>query len=167
MDDITRARILLEAEGYFELGMEDECLRTLSRLLPEDQRRPEVLALRLSLLMTAKSWSAAAEVAACLVERDPQESGWWINYAYCVRRAQSVDDAETILLRAAELHPTVAVIFYNLACYACVTGRLQEARERLIRARKIDKSVEAMARQDEDLFALRDWIEAGDWESAW
>jgi Flp pilus assembly protein TadD len=166
MDDAIRTRILLEAEGYFELGMHEECQQALGQLLPEDQKRQEVLALRLALLMTTKSWTSAAEVAACLVERDPQESGWWVNYAYCIRRARSVDEAEAILLRAAELHPKVAVIHYNLACYACVTGRLQEARERLIRAREIDKSVEAMALQDEDLFALRDWIEAGDWESA-
>ena len=166
MDDAIRARLILEAEGYFELGMEAECQRVLAQLLPGDQSRQEVLALRLALAMTAKSWSAAAEIAACLVERDPQDAGWWVNYAYCVRRARSVDEAEAILLRAADLHPEVAVIVYNLACYACVTGRLQEARERLARARKIDKSVEAMALQDEDLFALRDWIEAGDWESA-
>jgi Flp pilus assembly protein TadD len=166
MDEATAAKLLLEAEGYFELGMMADCQEALAQLPADVQSRQEVLSLRLALHMTAKSWPAAAEIAACLVERDPQESGWWVNYAYCVRRARSVDEAETILLRAADLHPKVAVIFYNLACYACVTGRLLEARERLARARTIDKSVEAMALQDEDLFALRDWIEAGDWESA-
>jgi len=166
MDDAARTRLLLEAEGYFELGMEAESLRALSQLPAEDLARKEVLSLRLAILMTSKSWVAASEIASCLAERDPQESGWWVNYAYCVRRARNVDDAEKILLRAAELHPKVAIIHYNLACYACVTGRLLEARERLSHAREIDKGVEAMALQDEDLHALRDWIEAGDWESA-
>jgi Flp pilus assembly protein TadD len=166
MDDTARARLLLEAEGYFELGMMEDSLRVLAQLPPDEQFRPEALALRLVLLMATKSWSSAAEIAACLVEREPQDSGWWVNYAYCVRRAQSVDEAEKILLRATELHPSVAIIRYNLACYACVTGRLQEARERLAQAREIDASVVPMALQDEDLHALRDWIEAGDWESA-
>jgi Flp pilus assembly protein TadD len=164
MDDFTLARLLLEAEGYLELGMPEESGRVLSQI--PDQSRQDVLSLRLALLMTAKSWASAAEIAACLVDQEPQESGWWVNYAYCARRARSVDEAETILLRAADLHPLVAVIHYNLACYACVTGRLLEARERLTRARRIDKSVEAMALQDEDLYALRDWIASGDWESA-
>lgn len=166
MDDTARARLLLEAEGYFELGMEAESLRVLAQLPAEDQARKEVLSLRLAILMTFKSWALASEIAACLTEGEPQDSAWWVNYAYCVRRARNVDEAEKILLRAAELHPNVAIIHYNLACYACVTGRLQQARERLSRARQIDKGIEAMALHDEDLHALRDWIEAGDWESA-
>ncbi len=166
MDEAKRLRLLREAEGYFELGMEEECLRTLSELLPQDQTRREVLALRLAVAMKNQSWSAAAEIAACLVERDPQDANWWIKFAYCVRRARSIDEAELILIRAAELHPDVAVIQYNLACYACQTGRLQEARERLIRARKMDRSVEKMAVEDDDLFALRDWITSGEWKTA-
>jgi Flp pilus assembly protein TadD len=165
MDEITRTRLLQEAEGYFELGMQEECQRTLAALLPEDQRRREVLALRLAMAMTGRSWDAAAEIASCLVEQDPQNANWWVNFAFCVRRARSIDEAEAILLRAEQLHPDVAVIQYNLACYACVTGRLQEARERFLRARKIDKSVEKLAAEDEDLFALRDWITSGDWKS--
>ena len=160
MDGTTLVRTLLEAEGYLELGMFDESARALAALPPEDQSRKDVMALRIALHMTAKHWPLAAEIAACLVEMEPQESGWWVNLAYCVRRARSLDEAEAILLRAAELHPANAIIHYNLACYACVTGRLELAKERLTQARQLDKSVEEMARHDDDLLALRDWIAA-------
>ncbi len=160
MDGTILVRTLLEAEGYLELGMFDESVRTLAALPASVQSCKEVLELRVALHMTAKNWPAAAEIAACLVEREPAESGWWVNFAYCVRRARSLDEAEAILLRAVELHPDNAIIYYNLACYACVTGRLELAKERLAVARKLDKSVEQMARNDNDLFALRDWMEA-------
>lgn len=161
MTETSLARVLLEAEGYLELGMFDESARSLAGLPADVQSRREVMAFRVALHMTAKHWAVAAEIAACLVEREPEEAGWWVNLAYCVRRARSLDEAEAILLRAVELHAAQAIIHYNLACYACVSGRLELAKERLSRARQLDKGVEEMARHDDDLAALRDWIGAG------
>lgn len=50
---------------------------------------------------------------------------------YSVRRAESVEKAEAILLRACEVHPKDAIIAFNLACYASVTSRFEEAKVRL------------------------------------
>lgn len=160
MTELSLAKVLLEAEGYLELGLFDESSRVLAELPPEMQSLSKVMGFRVAVYMTAKQWGAAAEMAACLVEREPGEAGWWINLAYCVRRQKSVDEAEAILLRAVRLHASQAIIHYNLACYACVSGRPEVAKERLLRARKLDKGVEEMARHDEDLIALRDWIGA-------
>ncbi len=53
---------------------------------------------------------------------------WWINLAY-FRRVEDVEKAEAILLRAQSIHPKVAMIAFNLACYASVTGgRVEEAK---------------------------------------
>ena len=38
--------------------------------------------------------------------------------------------AEAILLKARAKHPKVAVIAFNLACYASITGRMEEAKRR-------------------------------------
>ena len=57
-----------------------------------------------------------------------------MNLAYSVRRTESVEKAEAILLRAQAIHPKVAMIAFNLACYASVAGRMEEAKERLRRA---------------------------------
>ena len=56
------------------------------------------------------------------VERE--NKAWWINLAYSVRRIESIEKAEAILLRAREIHPESAIIAFNLACYACVGGRI-------------------------------------------
>ena len=61
-----------------------------------------------------------------LVKVEPESESWWINLAYSVRRIEDVEKAEAILLRAETLHPEVAMITFNLACYASVTSRLKK-----------------------------------------
>ena len=50
------------------------------------------------------------------------------------------------------------MIAFNLACYASVTGRMVEAKERLRNAIKLDKDIRGLALDDEDLKPLWDWI---------
>jgi hypothetical protein len=61
---------------------------------------------------------------------DPGTASWWISLAYAVRRTESVERAEAILLRAQAMHPKVAMIAFNLACYASVAGGLHIVRRR-------------------------------------
>ena len=41
-----------------------------------------------------------AAVASHLVKVDPKTAGWWISLAYALRRTESIEKAEAILLRA-------------------------------------------------------------------
>ena len=102
----------------------------LEEIAPEDKTRNEVLDARVGIYIAAKKWAMAAAVASHLVKVDPETIGWWISLAYAVRRTESVENAEAILLRAQAIHPKVAMIAFNLACYASVTG-MDEAKERL------------------------------------
>ena len=99
-------------------------------IAPEDKTRNEVLGARINLYMAAKKWNMAMAVASHLVKVEPENEVWWISLAYAVRRTESVENAEAILLRAQAIHPKVAMIAFNLACYASVTGRMQDAKER-------------------------------------
>ena len=47
----------------------------------------------------------AVAVARHLVKVDPGNPGAWINLAYSVRRAERIEQAEAILLKACVLHP--------------------------------------------------------------
>ena len=78
-----------------------------------------------------------------------------INLAFSVRLTKQ---AEAILLRAQAIHLKVAMIAFNLACYASVTGRMEDAKERLRNAIELDKDVRKLALDDEDLRPLWDWI---------
>ena len=61
-------------------------------------------------------------------------------------------------MRAAEVHPEDATIAFNLACYASVAGRTEEAKERLRHAIELDKEARKLALEDEDLKPPWDWI---------
>ena len=43
------------------------------------------------------------------------------------------------------------MIAFNLACYASVAGRMEEAKERLFHAIELDKEARKLALEDEDL----------------
>ena len=130
----------------------------LDEIAPEDKNRNEVLGARVVLYMAAKKWDMAAAIASHLVKVDPNNEAWWINLAYSLRRIEGVEKAEAILLRAQAIHPKVAMIAFNLACYASVTGRIEEAKTRLRHAIDLDKDIRLLALDDEDLRPLWDWI---------
>jgi Flp pilus assembly protein TadD len=121
-------RHVLASHGYLELGMLDDAALALEEITPEDKTRIEVLGARVGIYMAAKKWEMAAVVASHLVKVEPQNAGWWINLAYSVRRAENVEKAEAILLRAQAICPEDPRIAFNLVCYACVSGRIAEAR---------------------------------------
>ena len=125
---------------------------------PEEKARNEVLGARVNLYIAAKKWHVAAAVASHLVKVEPETAGWWISLGYALRRTERVEKAEAILLRAQAIHPKVAMIAFNLACYARVTGRMEEAKERLRHAIELDKDIRGLALDDEDLKPLWDWI---------
>ncbi len=129
----------------------------LEEIEPQDKTRNEVLGARVTSTCSQEMGHAAA-VASYLVKVQPENAGWWISLAYAVRRAESVNKAEVILLRAQAIHPKVAVIAFNLACYASVAARFEEAKTRLQHAIELDKEVRGRALDDEDLRPLWNWI---------
>jgi hypothetical protein len=50
----------------------------------------------------------AVAVARHLVKVDPGNPGAWINLAYSVRRAERIEQAKAILLKACVLHPRLS-----------------------------------------------------------
>lgn len=138
--------------------MLDEAARTLGEIDPEDRTRTEVLGARVDCHMAAKEWGMAAKLAGHLIEVEPENAGWWINLAYATRRAEGIDKAEALLLRARKLHPDNAIIAFNLACYACVSGRLEEAKVHLEHAIELDNTIRGLALHDEDLKSLWSWV---------
>jgi Flp pilus assembly protein TadD len=149
---------VLASSGYLELGMLDDAAKVLDEIALEDKNRTEVLGARIVLYIAAKKWDMAAAIASHLVRVDPNNEAWWINLAYSVRRIEGVEKAEDILLRAQAIHPKVAMIAFNLACYASVTGRIEQAKARLRHAIDLDKEIRRLALGDEDLRPLWDWI---------
>jgi Tfp pilus assembly protein PilF len=149
-------RRLRAAEGYLELGMPLEANDELEEITPEHRAQPQVLGLRVGVYLLAGHWALAATVARHLAkEIEPANPQWWIQWAYAARRAESVAAAETILLAAEPQHNAVAIVQFNLACYAAQLGRLTQARARLARAIDLDAQCKLLALEEPDLEPIR------------
>jgi Flp pilus assembly protein TadD len=151
-------RRVLVSSGYIELGMLDDATLALDEIAPADQTRIEVLGARLALYMAARKWRLAAALASQLVKVMPGNPSWWTQLAYAVRRSETIEKAEAILLEARVIHPRNVIIMLNLASYASVTGRTAEAKIRLRHAIDLGEGVRRLALDVEDLRPLWDWI---------
>ena len=114
---------LRAAAGYIELGMFEEANAELEEIDPFCRHLPEVLSARLAIYHGLKKWELLAVVAKRLAEWNPKEPGFFIEFAYATRRAESIHAAHAILTRAAGLHPTDPTIQFNLALLRSADGQ--------------------------------------------
>ena len=131
------------AVGYLNLGMPQDAWNELEDIEAKDRARPEVLKVRVEVCRALKQWELMAEV------------GHSLNMAYATRRFKSEAEAAEILSMALRRYYDDALVRYNLACYWCVMGRVEEAREMLETACKKDESLRELAETEEDLVGLR------------
>jgi tetratricopeptide (TPR) repeat protein len=142
--------------GYAELGLFIEANEELENVDASNRAVPEILALRVEIYRRLEKFELMAEVARRLAEFQPNEVQWRTDFAYAIRRCQSVEAAKEILIAAESKFPKEAIIKYNLACYECVLGNIELAKEHLKKAFEIDASWRLQALDDEDLKALWD-----------
>ena len=107
-----------------------------------------VLELRISIYHGLGKWESARILAESLAKRSPENVGWWILWAYALRREKSVEAARVVLTEAAVVHSSEALIPYNLACYSCVLGNLESARMLLAKAFAMEPSLRNTAHDD-------------------
>jgi len=154
------------AEGWLELGNPAESKGELARVSPKKAGHPEVLETWFALHAHAKDWPAALAVAEQLVATAPKRVSGWLHRAYALRRTPggSVATAYQALRPALNDFPKEPTIPYNLACYACVMGRVDEAWDWLgvamqTRCAGGTDHLVSMALADEDLAALHKRID--------
>ncbi|PTY08188.1 hypothetical protein DB347_00960 [Opitutaceae bacterium EW11] len=154
---------LSHVRGYIELGMLDEAATELRQVPPEAAACDEVLAVQVSYYQETQDWMNMRQASAVLNERLPQDPSWWISLAYATRRAESLEHADQILRKAEVVHPKDATIQFNLGCYACQQGDLEEAKRRVRKAIRLDPRFLSGAKEDSDLRPLRaaepTWLE--------
>jgi Tfp pilus assembly protein PilF len=143
------------AVGYLNLGMPMDAWNELEDIDAKDRARPEVFKVRVEVCRALEKWEMMAEVSNHLRKIEPDEVGHSLNMAYAVRRFRGESEAADILSLALRRYYDDALVRYNLACYWCVMGRVEEAREMLETAFKKDSSLRELAETDEDLAALR------------
>jgi tetratricopeptide (TPR) repeat protein len=134
--------------------MFEEANAELEEIDPFCRHLPEILTARVIIYRELKKWELMALVAQKLAEWNPKEPGYFIDWAYATRRAESIHLAHAILTRGAELHPEHGLIQFNLACHEAQMGNLDRAKTHLKRATKADPKFRLTALDDPDLEPL-------------
>ena len=154
-------RDLVAAQGWFELGNCVEATEELEQITPEMRGHPSVLEVQFHIYAKAKKWEYAAEIAQAISEFAPDEPFGFIHQAYSLHELKRTQEAWNVLLPVVDKFPKEYIIRYNLACYACQLGNLEEARAWLKKASNLagTKRIMQMAEKASDLEPL--WGEIG------
>lgn len=149
------------AEGWLDLGVTADASRELRQITAEAWSHPDVLELRWRLYAAERQWDAALDIARAATQRAPNRSAGWIHQSFCLHELQRTGEAWDLLQSVVDRFPEDVTIAYNLACYACRLGQVNDARTWLLRAVKLRgrAEIKMLALQDSDLAPLRDYVE--------
>jgi len=152
---------LRAAEGWLDLGNCKEANEELKQIGLQERFHPQVMLVRWEIYSRIEHWEFAHAIAQGLVALAPEEPCGWIKRSICLHKMKRTPEAFHILLPAASKFPCNSTIAYDLACYACQLGRIEEARHWLDQALKsgdADK-INLMAKAAADLKPL--WEKTG------
>ena len=154
-------RHLEAADGWLGLGNHIEADEELEQITPENRAHPAVLEIRWQIYAKAKKWNAALVIASALTQSVPEHPLGWVHRAYSLHEPKQTEEARENLLRVVDKFPEDPIMRYNLACYECQLGRLEQAKSWLEKAFGVGdpKKVKLMALEDPDLEPL--WREIG------
>jgi tetratricopeptide (TPR) repeat protein len=147
---------LAAAEGWLELGNPVEAGAELDRMRSSSQEHPLALQLRWRIRSATKQWEECVRIATRLIELVPEEPFGWVHRSFSLHELKRTAEAHAALAPMASKFPNDFVIPYNMACYACQLGKLDEARRWLKQAIAIAGSdtIRQMAKDDPDLRPL-------------
>ncbi len=152
---ISPEKRLAYAAGYLELDMVAAARAELAELPPPVAASPAALTLRIEIAMAEEAWTEVVALAPDLVNHDPTTERPWVAWAYALRELQRIPEAQETLLAGSRLITRPGpLVDYNLACYACLLGDLDDARALLASVFSRDKSWREVARNDPDLAPL-------------
>ena len=153
---------LQAAQGWLELGNHIEANEELERITPQLRAHPGVLKVRWEIYAAAKKWEATLDIAAALIQLDPDDPLGWVHRSYALHELKRTAEARDNLLRVVDRFPISATMRYNLACYECQLGRLEQAKGWLENAFRLGdaKKMKLRALDDHDLEPL--WKQIGE-----
>ena len=142
------------AQGYYELGMQEEAWEELEAIDPAHEKDPPVLQMRLLLLLKEKRWEEGLAGSKQLIEIDREGAMGFVHAAYCMHEMGRTAEAKELLLSGPSSLLREAVYFYNMACYEVALGEIEEAERCLRQSIEMDGNLRQVAKKDEDLECL-------------
>ncbi len=154
---------LRAASGWLDLGNPREAAAELQQLSAAARMHPATLEVLWRICAANRRWQEAVEFGRLLVRLEPDAPAGWLHRSYALHELQRTEEAMTLLVPAAAQFPKESTIPYNLACYCCQLGKLEEARAWLAHAVRLRGrgEIRELALADSDLQPL--WDEITGW----
>jgi predicted Zn-dependent protease len=149
-------KYLEAAEGWLELGNWREANEELENITPKLRAHPYVLKLRYEIYSEAKKWDGAVEIARKMANLLPDNPWGHFHLAFSFHELKRTKEAYETLLPVVDKFPKEYLIRYNLACYSCRLGNLEEAEQWFVKAKDMagKTDIRLMALDDPDLEPL-------------
>src|SRR3989442_7415443 len=144
------------ARKWLEMGNRVAAQQELDHVAPEFRSHPDVLEVTWAVEAQARNWKACLDLAQAIVTIAPQRPTGWIKRSFVLHRLKRTQEALNHLFPAAEKFSHIAIIPYNLACYAAQLRCLWEAERWLKQAVHVGGAeYRSMALRYQDLGRLR------------
>ena len=152
-------RALLAAQGYLELGMVEEALAELVAVQSPMISDPDLIEMRLHILMQGGRWSDALASAEELLRLNSSALSAYIHGAFALHELGRTTEARDLLLRGPQVLRKDPTFHYNIGCYEAVLGNNDSAMRSLKKSFALDETYRDFAKQDPDLEAIRAELE--------
>ena len=147
-------RALLAAQGYLELGMVEEALGELSSIGRVAFDDPDIIELRLHILMQGRKWNEAIAAAEELLRMKIDALPAYIHGAFALHELGRTSEARDLLLKGPSVLREDPTFHYNIGCYEAVLGNRDAALESLRQSFAMDKNFREFAQRDPDLVQI-------------
>ena len=147
-------RALLAAQGYLELGMVEEALGELSSIGRVAFDDPDIIELRLHILMQGRKWNEAIAAAEELLRMKIDALPAYIHGAFALHELGRTSEARDLLLKGPSVLREDPTFHYNIGCYEAVLGNRDAALESLRQSFAMDKNFREFAQCDPDLVQI-------------
>jgi tetratricopeptide (TPR) repeat protein len=135
--------------------MVEEALAELSFFQPQEINDPDLLELRLHILMQEGRWSEALLSAEELLRLNASAVPAYIHGAFALHELGRTAEARDLLKRGPEILRNDPTYHYNIGCYEAVLGNRELAKESLKKSFALDETYRDFAKKDPDLAAIR------------
>ncbi len=134
--------------------MVEEALAELLPLESSFQSDPDIVELRLHILMQAERWGDALSAAEDLLRLHQDALPGYIHGAFALHELGRTAEARDLLLKAPEILRKDPTFYYNIGCYEAVLGNRDAALESLKKSFSMNKSFRDFAQNDPDLVEI-------------
>jgi Flp pilus assembly protein TadD len=155
-DRIRRQQLVLQAEGYLELGMAPHALALLDRCGDGATLPYHALYLKGQCLRELGRYREAIEPLKRAAKGEPENISVWLALGWCYKRTGKLDRAIESLEEALTVEPNEALVHYNLACYWSLAHNKRQALAYLAKAFDLEDEYRSLVAGESDFDAIRD-----------